>query len=110
MPAPSTLARILRIVAVAEACSWVGLLIGMFVKWVLAISPIGVQIMGPIHGVLFIAYLLVTVAAGFVFRWRPVYLLIGLLASLPPLTTLWFESHARRAGRLAPRTAETAAH
>ena len=31
---PRTVATAFRIVAVAEACSWLGLLIGMFVKYV----------------------------------------------------------------------------
>lgn len=100
MTEPSTVARIFRVVAIAEACSWTGLLIGMFVKWVLGTSELGVQVFGPIHGALFVAYVLVTLLAARVFRWDLRTLVVGVLASVPPLTTLWFERHVRRTGRL----------
>src|SRR3954447_21204920 len=53
------MATAFRIVAVAEACSWIGLLAGMFVKWVLKASEGGVHVFGPIHGAIFIAYVAV---------------------------------------------------
>ena len=52
--APRTVAPAFRIVAVAEALSWAGLLAGMFVKYVLGTSEVGVQIFGPIHGGVFV--------------------------------------------------------
>ena len=48
-----------RVVAVLEATSWLILIVATIVKY--ATSPhkqLGVQIMGPIHGVLFIVYVL----------------------------------------------------
>ncbi|WP_375481480.1 DUF3817 domain-containing protein [uncultured Jatrophihabitans sp.] len=48
-----------RLVAVLEATSWLILIVATIVKY--ATSPhkqLGVQIMGPIHGVLFIVYVL----------------------------------------------------
>ena len=51
--------RAFRLVAVAEATSWLILIVATIVKY--ATTPhkqLGVQIMGPIHGVLFIAYVL----------------------------------------------------
>lgn len=42
-----------RAVAIAEAVSWVGLLIGMFFKYVVVGDDIGVTIFGPIHGAIF---------------------------------------------------------
>ncbi len=51
---PALVARAFRVVAVAEACSWACLLVGMFVKWILRVSEIGVQVFGPIHGGLFV--------------------------------------------------------
>lgn len=56
-------ARAFRAVAIAEACSWTGLLIGMFFKYVVVFDDIGVKIFGPIHGALFVAYLVVTLVA-----------------------------------------------
>jgi integral membrane protein len=93
-------ARAFRVVAVAEACSWALLLVGMFVKWVLRVSEIGVTVFGPIHGGLFIVYVLVTLLAARRFRWNVPTTLVALAASIPPLATLWFERRARRRGLL----------
>lgn len=95
--------RLFRAVAIAEACSWIGLLIGMAFKYLFVFDEIGVQIFGPIHGALFVAYLVVTgvVARRFGWAWWPTTAL-ALAASVPPLATLWFERRARRAGLLAP--------
>lgn len=97
---PAFVARAFRIVAVAEACSWACLLVGMVVKWILRISEIGVTIFGPIHGGLFIAYVLITLLTARTFRWNLVTTLVALVSSLPPLATLWFERRARRTGML----------
>lgn len=105
MLSPPTAARAFRIVAVAEACSWVGLLVGMVFKY-LVVGPdgvgddIGVKVFGPIHGALFLAYVAITLLTARVFRWDLRTLVIGLVASIPPLATLWFERWARHTGRL----------
>ena len=97
---PRTIAGVFRTVAIAEAVTWVLLLAGMFVKWVLRTSEVGVQVAGPVHGAVFIAYVVVTLIAWRALRWDPVTALLALAASVPPLTTLWFERWAARTGRL----------
>jgi integral membrane protein len=47
--------KALRIVAVAEALSWLALIVATIVKYADS-APLGVKILGPIHGVLFLAY------------------------------------------------------
>ena len=94
--------RLFRAVAVAEACSWAGLLIGMLFKYVVVGNEIGVQVFGPIHGALFVSYLVVTVWAARTLRWPFSTMIVALLCSIPPLATLWFERRARRTGRLRP--------
>ena len=93
---PSTGALVFRVVAIAEACSWAGLLIGMLFKYVVVFDDIG-----PIHGALFVAYVVVTLVVARRFGWRLPVTLIALVASIPPLATLWFERRARRRGLLA---------
>ena len=101
-------ALVFRAVALAEACSWVALLFGMFVKWVLGTSERGVQIFGPVHGGVFLAYVLVAVVAARVLRWNATTTLLALVASVPPLVTLWFDRWATRTGRLPlPESAPT---
>ncbi|WP_214402925.1 DUF3817 domain-containing protein [Pseudonocardia lacus] len=92
--------QVFRVVAVAEACSWTGLLIGMLFKYVVVGNEIGVNVFGPIHGALFVAYLVVAVWAARALRWPFSTLAVALLCSIPPLATLWFERRARRAGQL----------
>jgi integral membrane protein len=98
---PSTGATVFRVVAIAEACSWAGLLIGMFFKYVVVFDDLGVKVFGPIHGALFVAYVVVTLVVARTFRWRLPITLIALVASIPPLATLWFERRASRHGMLA---------
>lgn len=93
-----------RAVAIAEAVSWVGLLIGMFFKWIVRSTDVGVSIFGPIHGAIFLAYVVVAIGTARVQRW-PLWwtTALALGASIPPLATVWFERWAARTGRLQPR-------
>jgi integral membrane protein len=91
-----------RIVATAEAFSWAGLLIGMFFKYVVDAGEQGVQVFGPIHGTVFIAYLVVTVLTWHQQRWSLPVAAVALAASVPPFCTLLFELWAERTGRLDP--------
>lgn len=97
---PRTAATAFRIVAVAEAFSWLGLLAGMFVKWVLQTSEVGVQVFGPIHGAVFVTYVVVALLTARTLRWPPRTTLLALVCSVPPLATVWFERLATRNGRL----------
>src|SRR3954462_15212851 len=94
------MATAFRTVAVAEACSWVGLLAGMFVKWVLKASEVGVHVFGPIHGGIFLAYVAVALVTSRVLRWSPRPPILALICSIPPLATVWFERLATRNDRL----------
>ncbi|WP_324274764.1 DUF3817 domain-containing protein [Blastococcus brunescens] len=105
---PSTVATAFRVVAVAEALSWIGLLIGMFVKYVPETTELGVQIFGPIHGAIFVAYVVVALVAARVLRWSAGTTLLALVASIPPLMTIWFERRASRSGQLTPVEAAAA--
>jgi integral membrane protein len=105
---PRTLTRAFRVVAIAEAVSWVLLLAGMFVKWVLKTSELGVQLAGPVHGAVFVAYVVVTLLTWRALRWSLGTAFLALAASVPPLCTVWFERWAQRTGRL-PVAATTAA-
>jgi integral membrane protein len=91
-----------RIVATAEAFSWAGLLTGMFVKYVVDAGEQGVQVFGPIHGTVFLAYLVVTLLTWHQQRWSLPVAAVALAASVPPFCTLLFELWADRTGRLEP--------
>jgi integral membrane protein len=108
-PRPTLVATAFRVVAVAEALSWIGLLAGMYVKYVPGTTEAGVQVFGPIHGAVFVAFVLVTLLAARVLRWPVRTTLIALAASVPPLATVWFERRASRSGRLPGREIAPAA-
>lgn len=88
-----------RVVAVAEAVSWAGLLTGMFFKYVVDAGEGGVQVFGPIHGSVFVAYVVVTLVAWRRLGWSLPMAVVGLAASIPPFCTLLFEEWVRRRSR-----------
>ena len=97
---PGTVARAFRVVALAEAVSWVLLLIGMFLKRVVEVTDLGVQVFGMLHGVVFLCYVSTTLLSWRVLRWSTGTTVLALAASVPPFCSVWFERWARRTGRL----------
>lgn len=98
LPSPR---RLYTFVATAEAVTWTLLLIGMFLKYVTETTELGVRIGGMLHGIVFIAYVLVTVIVWIDGRWSTKHGLIALLSAVPPLVTLWTERWLDRGGHLA---------
>jgi integral membrane protein len=105
---PAALATAFRAVAVAEALSWIGLLAGMYVKRVLGTSELGVQVFGPLHGGIFVAYVVLALFTARVLGWSRGTALLALAAAVPPLVTVWFQRWATRTGRLVARVPEAA--
>ena len=95
-PVPLTLFRRL---AIAEAVTWALLLTGMVLKYS-GVTDLGVRVFGMVHGVVFIAYCLVTVLVGVDQRWSRGRVLLGLVSAVPPFMTVWFDRYAERRGAL----------
>ena len=91
---------VFRALAITEAITWALLLTGMFLKYVTETTELGVQVFGMVHGVVFIAYCLVTVLVATDQRWSLPRLALGLVAAVPPFATLLFESYADKRGLL----------
>jgi integral membrane protein len=82
--APPT-ARALRVVAVVEAVSWLALIVATIVKY--STDPhkaLGVQIMGPVHGVLFLIYVGLTLEVRRRLNWDARTTLVVLAESIIP--------------------------
>jgi len=92
--------RLFRAVAIAEAITWALLLGGMFLKYVTDTTEVGVQVAGPIHGVVFIAYCLTTLLVAVDQRWSAGRTVLGLVSSIPPFVTVLFDRYAERRGLL----------
>lgn len=75
--------RAFRAVAVAEALSWLALIVATIVKYA-ADAPLGVHILGPIHGVLFLTYVLLAVRARAEHGWSGRTTAIVLVDSVLP--------------------------
>jgi integral membrane protein len=94
-----------RAVAVTEAVSWAGLLVGMLFKYLVVGNAIGVHVFGPIHGVVFLAYVALALVVRARLAWDGRTTLLALLASIPPFGSVVFERWATRTGRLDERVA-----
>lgn len=93
-------AVLFRVVAIAEAFSWAGLLIAMFFKYVVELGEGGVPVLGMVHGVIFVLYIVTALAVFRPLSWSGKTLLLALAASIPPLFTWLFEKWALRSGKL----------
>jgi integral membrane protein len=109
--APGTMERMsarvvtaFRVIAFAEAVSWLGLLIGMYFKYVPESGEGGVKVFGPIHGTIFIVYVLLSLVLARLLRWSVGTTILALASSILPFCTVWFEVWAHRSGRLDVRT------
>lgn len=91
-----------RRIAVAEAVTWALLLAGMFLKYVTETTELGVSVFGMLHGVVFIAYCLVTVLVWVDQRWSVGRGLLGLASAVPPFATVPFDRYAEARGLLGP--------
>jgi len=91
---------IFRRIAIAEAVTWALLLVGMFLKYGTQTTELGVRVFGMVHGVVFIAYCLVTLLVGIDQRWSRGRVLLGLVSAVPPFMTVWFDRYAERRGAL----------
>lgn len=101
--ATPTLLRAFSWVAIIEACTWVALLFGMYLKYVTQTTELGVRIFGSLHGAAFIAYVILTVFVARRQRWPIVWTtLLALAASIPPCMTAVFDLVARRRGLFVP--------
>lgn len=109
----SPLGRVYAVIAVIEAFTWAGLLVGMFLKYVTETTEAGVWLFGRLHGAAFVAYVVIALVVAVKLRWGWFRTLVALAAAVPPLTTLLAEWWLRRTGHLsepaAPSSAEPSA-
>lgn len=98
-----------RLIALAEAVSWAGLLVGMYFKYLGSPrTEIGVKVFGPVHGGIFIAFVAAALLVGIAVKWGLGTWLLALLASIVPLGSVIFLIWADRTGRMNPRAAAVA--
>ncbi len=90
-----------RLIALAEAVSWVGLLIGMYFKYLGSPqTEIGVKVFGPLHGGIFLAFVAAALVVGVPRSWNATTWLLALLAGIVPLGSVMFLIWADLRGRI----------
>lgn len=99
-----------RFFAVLEAISWLGLLVGMAFKYIPDPgNEIGVKIFGPVHGGIFVLFVLTALLAARELEWNWKTTVLALLSSIPPFFTVIFEVWAVRTGKLGELSAPAGA-
>lgn len=101
--------KLFSIIALLEGLTWAGLLIGMFLKYTTKTTELGVAIFGPLHGIVFISYVAITLVAAMRLRWPLWATLIAILAAVPPLVTIPMEIWFKRLGLLSDPAQRNAA-
>ncbi|MFN3001629.1 DUF3817 domain-containing protein [Mycolicibacterium wolinskyi] len=90
-----------RLIGLAEAVSWAGLLVGMYFKYLgTPRTEIGVKVFGPIHGGVFIAFVVAALLVGIAHKWGIGTWILALLASIVPLGSVIFIIWADRTARM----------
>jgi integral membrane protein len=89
-----------RTVAVAEAVTWVFLLLGMFFKYVTRTSEALVPPAGAVHGFVFLCFVATTAFVWINQRWSMVTGLLGLASAVIPFATVPYERWIERRGQL----------
>ncbi len=97
---PTGIGKLFIAVCLIEGLTWTGLLIGMFLKYTIGTTDLGVKIFGPVHGGAFMVYVVVTVLAALRLRWPWWATLIALVAAVPPLVTIPLEIWFKKRGML----------
>ena len=95
--------RLFAVAALLEAFTWLGLLVGMYLKYGPVGNELGVKIFGPLHGGAFLFYVVVTALSALRLRWPWWAALLAMVAAVPPLVTVPLEMGFRRLGLLSAR-------
>lgn len=96
----STVAKRVRLFGLLEAPSWALLLTGSVLKRLPDPITWPVMVFGMLHGVIFLVYAVSLLMAWREFEWPGKTVLLGLLSSVVPFTSIWFERWAIRSGQL----------
>ncbi|MBV2208189.1 MAG: DUF3817 domain-containing protein [Thermomonas sp.] len=96
----SGMGKLFAAIALIEAITWAGLLIGMYLKYVSGVTDLGVWLFGRLHGLAFLTYVVIAIMAGHRLRWPLWALILAIFAAIPPLATLPLEWWFKRRGLL----------
>lgn len=99
-PSLSLPGRVFSVIALIEALTWAGLLVGMYLKYVSGTTEAGVWLFGRLHGAAFVTYVIACLFCSAKLRWPWWATALAFLAAIPPLVTLPLEIFFKRRGLL----------
>jgi integral membrane protein len=88
-----------RAIAIGEAVTWTGLLLGMALKYGFDL-PVAVLIAGSVHGLVFVTYALTAALVGVNQRWSAGRIAFAVFTAVVPYATIPFDRHLERRGLL----------
>jgi integral membrane protein len=89
-----------RALALAETVTWTLLIAGMLLKYVFAVTDVGVSIGGGLHGFFFLAFVAACVVVAVNQRWTAGTTLLALASAVVPYATIPVERLVERRGLL----------
>ncbi|WP_125775088.1 DUF3817 domain-containing protein [Antribacter gilvus] len=92
--------RLYRVLAVAETVTWTLLILGMVLKYLVQVGDWPVQLAGPVHGTVFVAYAFTAALVGVNQRWGAVQTAAAVATAVVPFATIPFDRRLERRGLL----------
>jgi len=88
--------KLFKVTAIAEGISYLALLfIAMPLKYFFYF-PLAVKYTGWLHGILFMAYIVLLIACWLVYQWKFTRILLFFFASLMPFLPFWVEKKLKQ--------------
>jgi len=92
--------RLYLVLAIAEACTWTLLIVGLIVRATAGIEPTVLTVIGGIHGFVFISYGATAILVAINQRWHPLVALLAVVTAIVPYATIPFDVVQSRRGAL----------
>lgn len=89
-----------RTVAIAEAITWTGLIVGMILKYGTDVGGLPLSITGALHGFVFLFYMFTAVLVGVNQRWSIPSIIGAVALAVVPYATIPLDIWADKTGRL----------
>jgi integral membrane protein len=92
--------RLYLVLAIAEACTWTLLIVGLIVRASVGIEPMALTVIGGLHGFVFISYGATAILVAINQRWHPLMALLAVVTAIVPYATIPFDVVQSRRGAL----------
>jgi integral membrane protein len=92
--------RLYLVLAIAEACTWTLLIVGLIVRASVGIEPMALTVIGGLHGFVLISYGATAILVAINQRWHPLMALLAVVTAIVPYATIPFDVVQSRRGAL----------